>query len=93
MILSPPRFSMTDYALNCRKLAAQPAFEGIHRLVHGTDRQHRIHMTVKIDDFTGGRFPYPHIMNLTERRKLGRERGEEFANFADAERCGIAASQ
>lgn len=84
---------MTDNALNCRKLPAQPAFEGIHRLVHRADRQPRIHMTMKIDDFTGGRFPYPHVMNLAERRKFDRERREEFANFADADRFGIAASQ
>ena len=71
---SAPRFRMTDDALNLRKLAAKPAFKGIDRVVHGADRQRRIDMTMKIDDFARGSFPNPHVMNLAEDGEIGRQR-------------------
>ena len=72
---SPPRFGMADHALNSGKLTAQPALKGIHNVVHRTDRQRRIDLAVKIDDFSGGGFPHPHVMNLAERWEFRRERG------------------
>ena len=45
---------------------------------------------MKIDDFTGRGFPYPHVMNLAERRKLCCEHGEHSANFADADLSGAS---
>ena len=34
---SSPRFGVADHALNCGKLTAQPALDGIHTVVHRTD--------------------------------------------------------
>lgn len=84
---------MADHALNCRKLPAQPALEGIDEIVHRADRKRRIDVAVKIHDFTGSGFPHSHVVNLAERWELRRERREELTNFCDACRVGIAAGQ
>lgn len=84
---------MADHTLNCGKLPAQPALKRVHEVVHGTDGKRRIDVAVKIDDFTGGGFPHPHVMHFTERWELRRERGQELTNFRDACRLCIAAGQ
>ena len=84
---------MADHALNGWKMPAQPALEGIHRVMHRADRQRRIDVAVKIDDFTGGGFSHAHVVNLAERRERRRQRGELLTNFGDPLRVGIAASQ
>jgi hypothetical protein len=91
--MSPARFGMTDNALNCRKLTAQPALKRIHHVMHHADRERGIDVTMKIDDFTGGGFSHAHVMNLAEGWELRRKRRKQFTNFRDARRLGIAACQ
>ena len=84
---------MADHTLNGRKLSAQPALKRIYRIMYRADRQRGIDVAVKIDDFTGGSIPDPHVMNLTKRRERRCERGQQLANFGDARWVSIAAGQ